>query len=193
MVTICSDFASSNVPVSNASPSHISKFLMDDVISVMNGLMVKLADLERAHGYVLQACNERAQALAYEKRVCAYNTKTESIVQNAAVERWRGVTDIACGALNVLGAGTLNSFAMSGATGFSKIGEGISKSVLTGESAEAQKINLLAEFHTTTAQETDKRLEDTDRKIGEMRQKTREALNMLADLNGRLMASVKFS
>ena len=193
MVTICSDFASSNVPVNNASPSHISKFLMDDVISVMNGLMVKLADLERAHGYVLQACNERAQALAYEKRVCAYNTKTESIVQNATVERWRGVTDIACGALNVLGAGTLNSFAMSGATGFSKIGEGISKSVLTGESAEAQKINLLAEFHTTTAQETDKRLEDTDRKIGEMRQKTREALNMLADLNGRLMASVKFS
>lgn len=193
MMTIHSELPNNNVSINNTGLSHVSSVFMDDVISVINGLMVKLADLERAHGYVLQACNERAQALAYEKRVCAYNTKTESIVQNATVERWRGVTDIACGAVNVVGAGTLNGFAMSGATGFSKVGEGISKSVLTWESAEAQKINLLAEFQTTTAQETDKRLEDTDRKIGEMRQKTREALNMLADLNGRLMTSVKLS
>lgn len=193
MVTIHSDSTSNNGSVSATHLNGVNSVFTDDVMSLMNGLMVKLADLERAHEYVLRAFNEKAQALAYEKRLCAYNTKAESIEQNAAVERWRGVTDIICGAVNVVGAGSGNSFAMSGATGVSKVGEGVSKAGLAGQTAEAKKINLSAEFHTTIAQETDKRLTDTDNKIGEMRQKTREALNMLAELNGRLMSSVKFS
>lgn len=193
MMTIHSDAVSDKSDVSNTNLNCVSRVFTDDVMSVMNELMVKLADLERAHGYVLQACNEKAHALAYEKRLSAYNTKAQSIAQNATVECWRGITDIVCGAVNVAGAASGNSFAMSGATGFSKAGEGASKVGLAGQSEEAQKTNLLAEFQTTTAQETDKRLTDIENKIGEMRQKTREALNMLADINGRLTASVKFS
>lgn len=193
MVTIYSDAVSDKSYVNNTSVSCVSSAFMDDVMSVMNGLMVKLADLEREYQHVLQKSNEMAQSLAYEKRVCAYNTKAESIAQNATVECWRGMTDIICGAVNVAGAGSGNSFAMSGATGLSKVGEGASKAGLAGKSEEAQKTNLLAEFQTTTAQETDKRLADIEHKIGEMRQKTREALNMLADINGRLTTSVKFS
>ena len=193
MMTIHSDAVSDKSYVSSTSLSYVSSVFTDDVMNVMNGLMVKLADLERAYEHVLQACNERAHVLAYEKRLCAYNTKAESIAQNAKVECWRGITDIICGAVNVAGAGSGNSFAMSGATGFSKAGEGASKAGLAGQSEEAQKINLLAEIQTIMAQETDKRIVDIEQKSSEMRQKTREALNMLADLNGRLTASVKFS